>query len=139
MPKLSMSSRSLIFGLVPAICAAVLIATPASAQRGEHQYLESRFDYCHERALAFSGYNGRTPRRYRRGGALEGAARGSGAAALGSLLRGENREERRRAERRGAIIGGIIGAIRQGEQRQEERRRARVYQLEMDACMRGGR
>lgn len=116
-----------------------LLAASASAQGQDQQYLESRFDYCHERARAFSGYEGEVPNRYLPGGALEGAARGSGLAGLGSLLSGDNRRERRRAERRGAIIGGIIGAIRRGEARKEQERKARIYRLELDACMRGAR
>jgi len=120
-------------------CVLSLLASPAVAQRGEGQYLESRYDYCRERARAFSGYEGRVPDRYLPGGALEGAARGSGAAGLGSLLSGDNRRERRRAERRGAIIGGIIGALRRGAAKKEQERKARTYRLELDACMRGAR
>ncbi|WP_298465996.1 hypothetical protein [uncultured Erythrobacter sp.] len=127
--------KSLVCGLVTA----ALLAASASAQEKDPQYLESRFDYCHERALAFSGYEGKVPDRYLPGGALEGAAKGSGLGALGALISGKNKKERKKAERRGAILGAIVGAIKRGEAKKDQQRKARIYRLELDACMRGAR
>ncbi|KEO90488.1 hypothetical protein EH31_10395 [Erythrobacter longus] len=120
-------------------CIIGLLASPATAQSRDGRYLESRYDYCQERARAFSGYDGRVPDRYLPGGALDGAAKGSGLSALGALLSGKNKKERKKAERRGAIIGAIVGAARRSEAKKEQKRKARVYRLELDACMRGGR
>lgn len=96
------------------------------------------YDYCQDRARDLSGYDGRTPERYRRGGALEGASRGARDATIRSLLSGESRQERREARRRGAVIGGILGALARSGERREEQRQARMYRLELDECMRSG-
>jgi len=116
-------------------CAISLLASPAIAQRGNWSDSNSRYEYCHERARAFSGYEGRVPNRYLPGGALEGAAKGSGLSALGALLSGKSKKERKKAERRGAIIGAIVGAARRSEAKKEQKRKARIYRLELDACM----
>ncbi len=139
MPKAKTSSQSRAIGLATAAVIA-LVASSASAQGRYDRYDErDNYRYCHERAVGFSGYRGRVPDRYLPGGALEGAAKGSGLGALGSILSGDSRKERKRAERRGAIIGGIVGAIKRGEARKEERRKARIYRLELDACMASAR
>ena len=110
-----------------------------SAQAQSGTYLESRYDYCQERARAFSGYDGPLPERGPNTSALEGAAKGAGLATLGSVLSGESGPERRRSQAKGALFGGLLGALRGSEEQQEQGRKARIYQLEFDACMRANR
>jgi len=106
------------------------ISQPASAQ--------DRYSYCQQRASQLSGYYGPVPNRHLPGGALEGAAKGAATGAIGGLIFGKSKKERRKAVRRGAAIGGLIGAIKRGAAKSKIKREARVYRLEMDACMRAG-
>ncbi len=143
MPITTDRLRAFRTGSASAALAISLFWMPASVsaqdRQSEESYSQERYEYCRQRAVDLSGYRGPTPRRYRPGGLLEGAARGAATGAVGSLIFGGNSRERRRAARRGAIIGGIIGAIKRGEAKKEEKRRARVYRLELDTCMRAGR
>ncbi len=99
------------------------------------QYNQSRYEYCQQRAADFSGYRGPVPNRYLPGGALDGAAKGAASGAVGSLIFGGNKKERKKAAKRGAIIGGIVGALKRGAAKKEQRKKARIYRLELDACM----
>ena len=123
------------FILVTGLAVACASSGPGFAQQNDPTYLESRFDHCHERARAFSRYDGPVPDRYRPGGTLEGAARGAARGAATSLITGDTSK----STGLGALFGGLFGSIKRSEARQEEDRRARVYRLELDACMRGRR
>lgn len=96
-------------------------------------------DYCHQRAREFSGYEGPVPEKKGRDEALEGAARGAGLATIASVVKGESSSERRVSQARGALFGGLVGVIRGSEQRQIAERKARIYRLEFDACIRANR
>ncbi|QYJ08338.1 hypothetical protein [Qipengyuania flava] len=114
--------------LAALLAASAMLASPLSAQ-------QSRYEYCHERAVEFSGYTGPVPDKYKKGGLLEGAAQGAVTSGIGALIFGKNKKERRKAIGRGAIFGGIVGAIKRGNANREEKRIARIYRLELDACM----
>ena len=105
-------------------------------RRYERDYDERDYRECHRIAERRSGYRGEVPDRYLPGGALQGAARGSNRAALGSWIGGGNREDREKARRRGAAIGAIIGGLQRQAARDEQDRRRRDYQFELETCMR---
>jgi len=96
---------------------------------------QSRYQYCRERAYDISGYNGRAPREYRKGQALEGAIKGAaGGAAIGWISGNSSK----RAAKKGAALGLLIGAIKQGKdkkKRRKQERRRRDFRNELDDCM----
>ncbi|MEH6758919.1 MAG: hypothetical protein V7676_15620 [Parasphingorhabdus sp.] len=109
------------------------------AQSASAQYAPDRYGYCQQRAAAISGYRGPVPDRYLPGGVLDGAARGAAVSGIGGLIFEKDKKKRKRNVRRGAAIGAIVGAIKRGNAKKKQRRAARLYRLELDACMRGGR
>ncbi len=119
--------------------ATMLATVSLAAQSASAQYAPDRYSYCQERASAISGYRGPVPDHYLPGGALDGAARGAAGAAIGGLIFEKDKKKRKRNVRRGAAIGAIVGAIKRGKAKKQQQRAARIYRLELDACMRGGR
>ncbi|MBL4682165.1 MAG: hypothetical protein JKY88_15775 [Pseudomonadales bacterium] len=96
---------------------------------------QSRYEYCRERAYDTSGYNGKSPRKYRRGQALEGAIKGAaGGAAIGWISGNSSKE----AAKKGAALGLLFGAIKQAKdkkKRKKQERRRRDFRNELDDCM----
>ena len=119
------------------VLASILLALPTFAQS------EDRYDYCRDKAREYSGYYGPVPAEYEESSnALKGAVKGASNAAALSWITGGDKEDRKRAAKRGAALGGLIAAAKKAEQdkkRRENERKRRAYEVELTACMAGGR
>jgi len=131
-------SAMFIFGLF-----LIQVSTFVQAQRNQYddnQYNNQRqqgdrYEYCRERAYDISGYNGKSPRKYRRGQALEGAIKGAASGAAIGWISGNSSKK---AAKKGAALGLLIGAIKQGKdkkKRKKQQRRLRDFRNELDDCM----
>jgi hypothetical protein len=101
-------------------------------------FAENRYNYCRDRAIDLSGYDGRMPQVYKNGQAFEGAIKGAASGAALGWVVGGNSKSTKKAAKRAAGIGFLIGAIKQGQankKRKEQNRKRRNYQYELDGCM----
>ncbi len=121
------------------LVSAIAITSFVSAQDGRNKDRRNydSYDYCRQKAMDITGYNGRTPSRYRKQpkGALDGALKGAAAgAALGWITGGDSKE----AAKKGAALGLILGGLAKAKQKEKEREVNRMrqnFRFELETCM----
>ena len=96
---------------------------------------ENPYSYCKRKAMDITGYDGRTPKDYKKGQALEGALKGAASGATLAWIAGKDKEK---AAKKAAGLGLLIGAIKQGKDKERQKKQDRLrrdYQYELDNCM----
>jgi hypothetical protein len=101
-------------------------------------FADNKYNYCRDRAIDLSGYDGRMPQTYKNGQAFKGALKGAASGAALGWVVGGNSKSTKKAAKRAAGLGFLIGAIKQAKsdkKRKAQNRKRRNYQYELDGCM----